>query len=402
MKSEEQSGAAEKKVRGLIRRVIRRTFIALAGLLLVLVFVTVVTPQGRTLFRTALLLPQILPAIPVKPLEWISRDPVRQEIEFPLADGHGVADLYLPAGSRKHSAVLFFLGVVPPDRDERRVVALGEGLARSGIVVMIPWLDSQRLERISPDDVDQLVRAFQHLLTLDSVDPAKVGMGGICTGASLATVAAQDERIRDEVKFINFFAGYYNAFDLVKAIAGRERFYGDEVRPWRPDKLTMKLFTFHLIDGVANADDRALLTRLLVDKQVSGEGELESLTPERLAVYKLVSGVPSEDADQLIEQLSPVTHDFLRLTSPSTHIDQLQARMLIMHDRANRLVPSEESRRLVDALDEDNDAYYTEFSFFQKQIQVHVDENEGVGPIGYVREGFKLLLHMYKVMRELS
>ena len=121
-----------------------------------------------------------------------------------------------------------------------------------------------------------------------------------------------------------------------------------------------------------------------------------------MAVYKLVSGVPSEEADALIEQLSPTTHDFLRMISPSTHIDQLKARMLIMHDRADRLVPSEKSRRLAEALSDDNDAYYTEFSFFQKQIQVHVDDSGGVGPIGYVREGFKLLLHMYKVMRELS
>ena len=381
-------------MRRLLWCIIRRTLIALEALLLVLVVVTVVTPQGRTVFRTVLFLPQILPGIPIKPQEWITRDSVRHEIEFPLADGQGVADLYLPAGSGKHSAVLFFLGVVPPDRDERRVVALAEGLARSGIVVMIPWLDSQRLERISPDDIDQLVRALQHLRTLEFVNADKVGMGGICTGASLATVAAQDERIRDHVKFINFFAGYYDALDLVKAFAGRERFYGEEVRPWRPANLTVKLLTFHLIEGAADSDDRALLTRLLVDKQVSGEGELESLTPEGMAVYKLVSGVPSEEVDRLIEQLSPATHDFLRLISPSTHIDRLKARMLIMHGRADRLVPSEESRRLAEALSEDNDTYYTEFSFFQQQIQVHVDESEGVGPVGYVREGFKLLLHM--------
>ena len=186
-------------MRRLIWRIFRRILIASAALLLLLVVVTAATPQGRTLFRTALFLPQVLTAIPIKPLECVSGDPVRYEIAFPLADGHGVADLYVPAGSGKHSAVLFFLGVVPPDRDERRIVALGEGLARSGIVVMIPWLDSQKLERISPDDVDQLVRAFQHLQTLDSVNPDKVGMGGICTGASLATVAAQDERVRDHV-----------------------------------------------------------------------------------------------------------------------------------------------------------------------------------------------------------
>ena len=69
-----------------------------------------------------------------------------------------------------------------------------------------------------------------------------------------------------------------------------------------------------------------------------------------------------------------------------------------MHDRADRLVPSEESRRLAQALDRD-DTYHTEFSFFQRQIQVHVGESGGVGPLDYAREAFKLYMHMYNIMR---
>ena len=87
--------------------------------------------------------------------------------------------------------MLFFLGVVPPDRDESRVVALGDALARSGVVVMIPWLQSQIEHRISPEDVESLVRGFEHLRAHESVDPDRVGVGGICTGASLTAVAAR-------------------------------------------------------------------------------------------------------------------------------------------------------------------------------------------------------------------
>ena len=106
--------------------------------------------------------------------------------------------------------------------------------------------------------------------------------------------------------------------------------------------------------------------------------------------------------DALIAQLSPETMEFLETISPSSHLDGLKARMLIMHDRADKLVPSEESRRLAEALGEENDPYHTEFSFFQKAIQVHVDESEGVGLLGFVTEAFKFYLHMYNVLRELS
>ena len=102
-----------------------------------------------------------------------------------------------------------------------------------------------------------------------------------------------------------------------------------------------------------------------------------------------------------MEMLSPQTKELLAAISPSTGIDRLDARMLIMHDRADRLVPSEESRRLAQALGESEDTYHTEFSLFQNAIQVHKDENVELGPLDYAREVFKLLRHMYVVMREL-
>ena len=76
--------------------------------------------------------------------------------------------------------------------------------------------------------------------------------------------------------------------------------------------------------------------------------------------------------------------------------------MLIMHDRADRLVPSEESRRLADALGDDAGTYFTEFSLFQSQIRVHVDNSDSIGPLEYVREAFKLYMHMYNILRDVG
>ena len=76
--------------------------------------------------------------------------------------------------------------------------------------------------------------------------------------------------------------------------------------------------------------------------------------------------------------------------------------MLIMHDRADRLVNSEESKRLADALSDGNNVYHTEFSFFQREIQVHVGESDDIGVFGYVGESVKLFNHMYQVFRELE
>ncbi len=385
-----------------MRRFLRRLLIA-AGVLLGLVMLgTCVTPQGRAAVRTALFIPQVLPGIPIKPQEWVTPDPVWREITYPKADGLGTADLYLPGGSGEHSAVLFFLGVVAePPRQDQRVVALAEGLARAGMVVMLPWLETQEQQRLSIDDIDHLVHAFQYLRGLDRVDPERVGMGGICTGASMATVAAQNDRIRDHVKFVNFFAGYYDMFDYVKAMGSRSRFGDDYVAPWETDDLPLRVLRYHLIDGVSDPEDRALLTNIFYDKKDSQDDLTALQTSEAVAAYRLLKGAPHAEVDGLVDALAPKTKDLMRRISPSTNIDKLKARVLIMHDRADKLVPSEESGRFARALGVGN-TYYTEFSFFQKQIQVHVDEDGGVGPLDYTREAWKLFLHMYNIMRDIS
>ena len=122
------------------------------------------------------------------------------------------------------------------------------------------------------------------------------------------------------------------------------------------------------------------------------------MAPDALAVRRLLDGVPYDEVDLVVAELSPATAAFFQAISPSAGIENLEARVLIMHDTADRLVPSEESRRLAAVLDEEN-VYHTEFSFFQRQIQVHVGDAGEVGLLDYVREAAKLYMHMYNIMR---
>ena len=65
-----------------------------------------------------------------------------------------------------------------------------------------------------------------------------------------------------------------------------------------------------------------------------------------------------------------------------------------MHDREDTAVPAAESRRMVDALEGRGQVYYTEFSLFQ-----HMDPTRQLAPPRMAQELWKLLLHMYNVMR---
>ena len=195
-------------IAGRAAKIAAKTVLTLLVLAVVLI---AVTPQGRTGVSAVMFVMQVIPAVPIKPLAWFTGDPERMQIEFDGPGGKVEADVYVPAGDGPFGAILLFLGVNPAGRDDSRVVNLAGGLARTGKVVMVPWSEDMVAKRIVAGEADNLVSAFEYLSALEFVDPDQVGMAGFCVGASLATVAAQDPRIADRVRYVNFFGGYFDA-----------------------------------------------------------------------------------------------------------------------------------------------------------------------------------------------
>ena len=374
------------------RHLVRACVIVLA--VLATAFVLAFTPQVSATGRALGFVAQVLPTVPLKPAEWFTDAPERIEITYPLSDGSmGVADLYVPAGGGERSAVLFFLGVNPAGKDDERVVNVGNSVARAGIVVMIPWSERMAQRHVSGQEIDDLVRGFEHLRTLPMVDSEKVGMAGFCVGASLMLVAAQDERIRDDVTVVNSFAGYYDAKDLIASVVTHRRFYDGDSGQWQPDVLSTAVVRTHLLESVPDAAERQQVAQAIEDGSALPAG----LSPEAQLVYDILHAPDIDQARRLIERLPPQSLDTLNDISPSTNINDLRARLLVMHDTQDPLVPSEESRRLVDALQERGNVYHTEFSFFD-----HLDPSSRVGYLELAREGSKLFGHIYQVMRELD
>ena len=99
----------------------------------------------------------------------------------------------------------------------------------------------------------------------------------------------------------------------------------------------------------------------------------ETLSPEAQAAYALLRSATASDDDERLSveeaqaQIallpSGLLQDLDRI-SPSAAVDGLQAKLLIAHDREDDAVPSEESRRLGDAVEGQIELHRTEFSFF--------------------------------------
>ena len=374
---------------------VKRFCLGLVVLAMALWVFFAVVPQGRAAFHTALFVLQVL-ELGVKPQSWFTKAPVREETEYPLPDGAGQADIYRVPDGKPRAGVLLFLGANATGRDDKDVVNLGYALSRAGFVTMFHWSETMGLRHnIDPDEIENLVWAFQYLTSQEFVDRDRAGMGGFCVGASFALVAAADPRINDQVRFVNAFGPYFDGSDLLLQFGSRSRFYDGEREPWEPDQLTRRVLANELIDPVDDARAKEILQlRFLADQDVSMDG-LAELDPQAEKVRQLLEGASLERTEEIYRELPDEFRDKMIEISPSSHVGQLNAELLIMHDRNDRLIPAAESRRLADAMEKRGNLRYTEVQTFD-----HVRPGSGAGLWALVKEGGKLYRHMYGLVRQ--
>ncbi len=366
-------------------------FLVVVGALITL-FIAI-TPQGKTGFHTVMFVSQVLD-LPLKPQAWFSGDVLREEVHYQSSDGTTVADVYRLDDDRKHAAVVLFLGANAAGRDDPDVVNLGHALAGAGYAVMFHWSPTMALQaNIEPAETGNLVWAFQYLAEREYVDLERVGLGGFCVGASFALVAAADPRIQDRVYFVNAFGPYYDAEDLLLQAASRSVIYEGERSPWDPDKLTKKVLANELIETLEDPADIEALTRRYMDGGALTAEELRSLSGQARTIVRLLDGTSPEEAEMLYGTLPEKFRSELDRISPSTYVDDIRARLLIMHDRNDRLVPAAESRRLLAATEHRGDVRYTEVLAFE-----HVRPSGG-GLTDLLAEAGRLYRHMYSIIR---
>ena len=349
--------------------------------------------QGRASVKTVMFIPHVFDA-PVKPLEWFTPAPIKERVSFPIPTGAGVGDIYRPPGDGPFAAVVLFLGVNPAATDDPRVVRLGEALARSNMATLFYWSPLMADGRMVPEDIHNLVAAFEYLASQDYVDPDRVGIGGFCVGASYSIMAAAQEPIRDDIAFVNAFGPYFHIPDLLTAISSQSRMYQGNVQPWEPDKLTREVFVTHMTEDLPE-NERDLLRARFHDNVALPESDVRDFSPGGQSVYALLKGVPREVADDFRSLMPTATLERGDLISPSMYVKDLKAKLLIMHDREDRLVPAYESRRLRDFMAERGNVSYTEFGLFD-----HVTPEIRLGPWDTAREMSKLFLYLHAILMQ--
>ena len=305
------------------------------------------TPQGRAGFHTALFLTQVLDA-PIKPQTWFTDEPLRHSVAYPSPSGASIAEVYRPPDGVPRTTALLALGVYDDGFDGDLVVNLGIALARAGYVVMYHWSPSMSLGyRIDSEELENIVSAFHYLEEQEYVDTDRLGLGGFCVGASFALIAAADERIRDRVHFVNAFGPYFDMEDLIVQAASRSVVYDGEWTPWDPHELTVRVLTNELVDTMQDPREVELLAWHDGSGPQAAKRNKGELSESGNRIARLLEGVTPGEAYTLLGELPPEFRQDLARISPSSHISGVKARLLVMHDRHDMVVPAAESRRLV-------------------------------------------------------
>ncbi len=377
--------------------------------LLVLAVLAVAWEPTRVGIQTAVLLPNLLGSGP-QPLTAFSDAPVRSSVPYraaadPSTDAD-LAELWLPAwasAERPAGAMLLVFGVNNLGRNHPSIERVADGLARTGVAVLVP--DSRTLleGRLEVGEIDGVVRAFQLLAARPEVDRERVGIVGFSVGGSLALIAAADPRIARQVRWVNAFGAFADAETYLASVAAHAFVGPDGAEvPWTPTPLAREVFLRFVLDQVGDARDRATLDEALSEPILAGErprstsGLAAAVASDTgRAALALLTATSLADARDAVAALPAASLAFVDAISPARHLAGIEADVHLMHEVEDHHVPFVESRALAEALAGQGALErHTEFRLFD-----HVQPDD-LDLVAAAPELVKLLLHVRALMEE--
>jgi hypothetical protein len=259
------------------------------------------------------------------------------------------------------------------------------------VVVAVPESSTLVAGEVVPQEVEAITIAFERLLGEPDVDQSKAGIVGFSVGGSLSIVAATQPRIRDRVRFVNTLGSYYDAATLLVDVASATQQGGNVEEPWSPDQLPREVLIAQVIDSLPLVDEReALRARVNENRPIPPDVELSD--PAEI-VLELLDKPTRWEARELVTQLPASVQQRLRLISPSTFIDDLRAKLYLMHDTGDRYVPYSHLDPLMRAAPKRGQI--TTLSSF-----AHVTPNASADPRTVLSDAGRLFLHVREVLSE--
>lgn len=298
--------------------------------------------------------------------------PTQEAIAYTVAGRTHRGTLYLPATAPPRAGLVLVPGVVPLGKDDPRLVAFANTLARARFAVLTPELKEFQHLQIRLQHPRVIADALAYLADRsDLIPPAHLGIGAFSFSVGLAVIASLEEDIRSKVQFVLGVGGYYDLETVIRFFTTgylSENEYYPEPSPY--GKL---VFAATSLKYLAEAKDRAILREMIQTKIRNPEADIAFLAPrlgpQGKAVYTLLSNTNPSKVSALIQALPQGLRQLIeRLSLSNKDLTSLQAHLLLVHGQDDPLIPYTESLTLANALPSKQiDLYIIE------QVLAHVD-----------------------------
>ncbi|HEU0193097.1 MAG TPA: hypothetical protein VFQ71_02800 [Gaiellales bacterium] len=262
-----------------------------------------------------------------------------------------------PAAAARRPAIVFANGVTARGRDHPVIVRLAYALARTGHLVLVPDPPGLSVGEIGDDTVAGLVSVALAAAGRDDSRNGRVGLLGVSVGASLALLAAADERLAGRVSVVAGIAPYTDLSRVVKLATtghypGRD---GDVSYPTPP--FLLLVVARSLLLGLPSAAERARLRAILAPVDVDDPDPLaglraipaDSLEPGGRALVDLLLNRDRTHFPVLYERVPAPVRDGIGRLSPIECAERLRAPVEIATAPTDKYFPLAESEELADA-----------------------------------------------------
>ncbi len=282
--------------------------------------------------------------------------PRRTSVSYRVADRSHTADLYLPGNGQPAAAIVLVPGAVPQGKDEPRLVAFAQTLARARFAVLAPDLPGFRRLQIGPGDTRDVADAFAFLASRADLAPdGRAGIGAFSYAVGPALLAAMEPDIRERVRFIVGVGGYHNLDDTIRFFTTGYFRHGEAWQHMEPDEYGKLVFVRTARAYLGDAGDVALLDAMVERRLRDRAADLADLAarlgPEGRSVYALVTnGDPERFAALAAALPARLQADLAALSLHNKDLAPLAARLILVHGRNDRVIPYAESIALADAV----------------------------------------------------
>jgi dienelactone hydrolase len=242
-------------------------------------------------------------------------------------------DIY--RGPKSASAILIVHGVNPTGKNSLDLIRVSEGLAQSGYEVFVPDLAHLKKQHLRPEDAASVKSVF-HFIGRDA------GIACFSYGCGPALIAASQAEIRDKVRFVVDFGGYYDIRQLLEFTV---------TEPENPIAYSKWVYLAANSDLLSDKAEQERV-RQIAQKRLAGSpsdvNDEENLSPEARGLLSIFTATTAADFRAKLAATPAGFQKTLDALSPSHYVEGLRAPLVLIHLAHDPSIPAEQSIELAE------------------------------------------------------